>query len=201
MGLFIGDKPETKPSQESPCYVINMIFKNCMSNKHILEFGKELGKSNLAGMVFVKNKFGEIKMIKFGDIKYQDIKTKMDDKTSKLKLSKLPLPLDSLTYPKNDTLMKSAATNMLHELKGSNQKMGQVQFHIVKIYNFGYSINLFVGFLPTLAGEGGCRGPDLHQKPADQGQDPQHLPCHGGLGGLVSIGEGQELPRRSDKIT
>ena len=42
---------------------INMIFKNCMSNKDVLEFRKELEKLNLAGMVFVKDERGEIKVV------------------------------------------------------------------------------------------------------------------------------------------
>ena len=100
-----------------------------MKNKNLLEFVNDAEKANLAGMVFVKNVVGEVEVIKFGDINYQDIKTKMVDKTSKFKLSKLPLPLDALLYPKNDTIMKSAATTMIHELKGNNQKMGQVHFN------------------------------------------------------------------------
>ena len=71
-----------------------------------------------------------MKVIKFGDINKEDIKNEIKVKDKK-QIAKLPIPLEALTYPKNDTKMKSAATNLLNELKGRTQKMGQVMFLIV----------------------------------------------------------------------
>ena len=105
-----------------------MIFKNCLKNKELLNFLQNVEHSNLSAMIFVKNGKGEIVSTKVGNISNGDIVKKLEVKETDT-ISKLPLPLESLMYLKHDSLMKSAATTLINEIKGRSQKLGEVFFH------------------------------------------------------------------------
>ena len=102
-----------------------MIFKNCLKSKDLLNFIQNVEKSKLSSMIFVKNDKGEIVVQKVGNISKEDIFKKLELK-EKNSITKLPIPLESLMYPKHDSLMKSASTTLLNEMKGRVQKLGEI---------------------------------------------------------------------------
>ena len=91
-----------------------MIYKNCFENKNLAVFLNDLKKSKLSAMIIVKNANGLMKKMNIGQITCEDVLSHLGVKDSVI--SKLPLPLEALMYPKNDVTMKAAALTLLNQL-------------------------------------------------------------------------------------
>ena len=74
-------------------------------------------------MIIVKNGKGDFLTKKVGNISNTEIVKLIETKAP---LTKLPLPMEALVYPKNDKKMKTAATTMIHEVKKKTPKLGEV---------------------------------------------------------------------------